>query len=428
MHNHKELLKLIWAKGLYSGQGLKTVGGAPVEVIDRGTANRNSGTLESLFDISGVVVSIGDTQYRGNVAVSSKASDVKDMHPEESAIYDNIILLVVGDADAVVCRSDGSVIPTAEIKYPADIDRKYGQLTNQNTAYGCAPYFARFRKVDKYAYLTRLTVERLERKHNDFRKLYEESDQNWYEAFYITLFATMGAGSNKEAYVRLAGTVPYHLLTRMKDSVEDMEALLLGGSGLLAVQYPDEYTSLLMKRFEELRKAFQITPMRYNDWDLSASKPNHHPVVRIVELASLFAHREFLFAQLMECKTPRDVGAVFSVEASDYWTTHFVPSAKSEYSVKRIGSVMLNILTINLVVPMIATYGKIYNNDELLDRAIELLEKSYAERNRYTIGWEAGGIELENAFFTQGLIQLSREYCEKKRCTECNIGEIFLCS
>lgn len=422
----RELLKLVWTKRLYFDETLKTIDGTPLTVINHGQVNTAEESDKCRVDITGAAVQIGSVQYRGNIAINCRTSDVKNLSGDLVSVYDNIILLVVGEADTIICRSDGSIIPTTVIKYDPQIDLRYEKLLAQSSRFGCAQALMGFKPIDRYTYLTRLTIERLERKHNDFKKLYTDANHNWYEAFYVTLFGTMGTGTNKEAYIKLSKTVPYHIICRHKDSVFDMESLLLGGSGLLNTRYPDEYTSNLMKRFEELRKTFNIIPMRANEWDLSGNKPNHHPILRIVELASLLASRELLFAQLMKCRTPKDVRKVLAAEASEYWTTHYTPGNKSRYSVKRIGTTMMNALIINLVVPMIATYGKIYNNEELLDVAIELLEQVSAEHNRYTTGWESGGIELENAFFSQGFIQLSKEYCKKKRCTECNIGEILL--
>lgn len=67
-------------------------------------------------------------------------------------------------------------------------------------------------------------------------------------------------------------------------------------------------------------------------------------------------------------------------------------------------------------------------DDALQERAVELLEGIAPEHNTYTMPWIKLGIIPDNAFFSQALIQLSREYCEKKRCACCNIGKILLCS
>ncbi len=62
------------------------------------------------------------------------------------------------------------------------------------------------------------------------------------------------------------------------------------------------------------------------------------------------------------------------------------------------------------------------------ERAVEILEQIAPEKNTYTVPWSERGIRPDNAFFSQALIQLSKEYCEKKRCATCNIGKMLLCS
>ena len=57
-----------------------------------------------------------------------------------------------------------------------------------------------------------------------------------------------------------------------------------------------------------------------------------------------------------------------------------------------------------------------------LSRAIALLECIPAEENKYTRPWIAAGVNPRNAFDTQGLIQLSREYCAAQRCECCPVA------
>lgn len=67
-------------------------------------------------------------------------------------------------------------------------------------------------------------------------------------------------------------------------------------------------------------------------------------------------------------------------------------------------------------------YGSYIQNEELRDRAIALLECIPAEENKYTRPWIAAGVNPRNAFDTQGLIQLSREYCAAQRCEYCPVA------
>ena len=50
------------------------------------------------------------------------------------------------------------------------------------------------------------------------------------------------------------------------------------------------------------------------------------------------------------------------------------------------------------------------------------LKISVAEQNSITREWEKAGIESESAFYSQALIQLRNDYCKKRRCLDCRIG------
>ena len=169
--------------------------------------------------------------------------------------------------------------------------------------------------------------------------------------------------------------------------------------------------------------------MHRNAWNLRSGRPDQKPVLRIAELAALLVSGEFFFSRMVNCKTQRDIRQVFSASASEYWTTHYCFGQPSGRSVKRFGDMMLDNLGINLVVPMIFAYGKITGNEELKERAIGILEEIRAENHiRIVREWKTHGVAADNAFFSQGLLELTREYCEKKRCAYCNIGRIVLCS
>lgn len=95
--------------------------------------------------------------------------------------------------DAVVCRTDGSVVPTVTMSCPRELQERYLGLLEGSESYRCGQTLAQMPEVKLYGLLTELTVERLERKYNDFLSLYRETGNDWNETFYVMLFRTMGA-------------------------------------------------------------------------------------------------------------------------------------------------------------------------------------------------------------------------------------------
>ncbi|WP_297450059.1 DUF2851 family protein [uncultured Alistipes sp.] len=415
----ESFLRLVWTQNLYT-----SLEGENVAVVSPGKPNPALGidVLDASVEVNGVLL-------RGPVAIHRKASDWHEHLHHVDPAYDGCVLHAVAENDAVICRTDGKVVPAVRMIYPQALEDRYAELVAGSDSYRCGTELAREPRVKLCGLLTELTVERLERKYDDFLMLYREANNNWNEAFYITLFKTMGMGSNAEPYMKLARRVSFVNVCKVRESTQAVEALLLGAAGLLMhVDPPDEYTFALQREFRHQSRRFDIVPMRGAEWNLRRHNPHNHPVVRIAELAALLASQDFMFSKLLACRTPEEVRGILSVSASEYWTTHSRLGVKGPYSVKSFGEMMLDNLCINLVAPMMFTYGKVSGEEQLKETAIEMLERTGAENNIYIRGWRSRGIEIENAFFSQGLLQLSKTYCDKKRCAECIIGRKALCS
>ena len=270
-----------------------------------------------------------------------------------------------------------------------------------------------------YSVFYKVAQERLERKHNDILKIYDQSLKDWNQTSYQILLKMMDIGVNKAAYQRLAQVIPYRILLREVTSPHAVESLLLGGSGLLSLYDDDEYTLAIKEEWNHLACKYELSPMRLTDWNLARVRPYNHPVLRLAQLATLLHSKEFLVNRIIACRTPEDVVELFSVEAPEYWNDHFIPAVESRNIPKRLGKEKALILGINLVVPIQIAYSYNIGKHELRESAEQLLLAIPAENNRYTNPWQTAGVPLENAMASQAVIQIATEYCQKDRCNEC---------
>ena len=62
------------------------------------------------------------------------------------------------------------------------------------------------------------------------------------------------------------------------------------------------------------------------------------------------------------------------------------------------------------------------DNQDISERALSFLEEISPEGNTIIAEWEAAGLLAESAFYSQALIQLRNEYCKKRKCLDCRIG------
>ena len=83
-------------------------------------------------------------------------------------------------------------------------------------------------------------------------------------------------------------------------------------------------------------------------------------------------------------------------------------------------------ILINVVAPFLFLYGKSRRDEDLKDRAFDLLDTLKSEKNTITDGWKTLGFTPESAAQGQALIQLKTEYCDRRRCLECSIGNAIL--
>ena len=86
----------------------------------------------------------------------------------------------------------------------------------------------------------------------------------------------------------------------------------------------------------------------------------------------------------------------------------------------------LNLIVINAIVPTVFAYGRAKQREDYCDLAFDLMEQCKAEKNDITKYWEQLGIKAETAGDSQALIQLQREYCNKRQCLCCRFGYQFL--
>lgn len=285
--------------------------------------------------------------------------------------------------------------------------------------HGCLDLPLCMTELERCELFTTLATERLEQKAVTLRAIFDETQSDWNQTLYEMLFRTVGDLTNRESYHTLARRIPYHILLRERSHALHVEALLFGGSGLLEGCRDDDYTRTLRSTFDYLAQKYHIAPMEPSAWRIDRIRPANHPRLRLSQLASLLGQHELLIEELLLCRDRERVERLFGADSSQYWSSYYRPS-QSDHSTKRLGSTKAQLIGINLVAPMQYFYGAFAGRDELRSRAIELWEALPAEENRYTRIWEP--FRPINAFESQALLQLAREYCEQHRCRSCPLA------
>ncbi len=418
----EEFLHYIWENNLYFADSLTDNTGNIIRVISPGDHNRDSGP-----DFFNARLLIDGTEWAGNVEIHTRSSHF-DMHGHNTDhAFDNVILHVVGVNDREVCNARGEKLLTAELRYDQVYYERYMELINKPSLIACRN---EINSVDQFFirhWLHSLLVERLQVKSETLLKIFSETNHDWEETFYRILTRYFGFRVNTGPFEMLARALPFRIIRKHADNRFQIESLLFGTSGLLdeglfREAVSDQYYLELIKEYRILAAKYSLQPIHGWLWKFSRLRPVNFPTIRISQLAAMLSVTGGLFSRTLEAGNVRQLEKLFEVRASSYWDEHYVFGKRSIQVMKNTGSQAASIFLVNAVIPMIFVYGRHTSDNSLSERALSFLEEIIPEDNIITREWRSAGIEAESAFFTQALLQLTDEYCRKRRCLDCRIG------
>jgi hypothetical protein len=420
----EDFLHFIWRWKRFEMNGLQTTAGETIEILHPGELNADAGP-----DFFNAKVRIGDTLWAGNVEIHLKSSDWLLHQHQNNGAYQNVILHVVLQEDQKIYRQSGDEpIPTLELKdrIPLPLYEKYQQLAFEKAQIPCHAFYQEIPEILRLNWLDRLLIERLEQKTEQIASVLANTDQNWEEAFYIALARNFGLKINALPFELLAKSLSLHILSKYKNSLFQIEALLFGQSGLLDASLTDEYAQRLYKEYLFLAQKHDLKPLNPDLWKFLRLRPVNFPNVRLAQLAQLIFQSVHLFSKILEAKTVRELEHLFDASVSEYWETHYVFDKKSTKRPKNTGKDFVQLLLINTIVPFLFYYGKSKNLPDYQDKALSFLENLPAESNAILDLWAGIGAKPRNAYHTQAFLTLTNQYCKEKRCLECAMGNAIL--
>ena len=161
-------------------------------------------------------------------------------------------------------------------------------------------------------------------------------------------------------------------------------------------------------------------------WKFLRLRPVNFPTIRIAQFAHLIYQSSHLFSKIIEAEKYTDIHKLMNAEVSDYWLTHYTFDKSSTKKSKALGTDAIHTIIINTIVPFLFVYGKANNDEKYTERALKFLEQTTGESNSIIAGWKQLEMSVKTAYSTQALLQLKNEYCNKKKCLNCPIGNYLL--
>jgi len=421
---HEAFLYYLWKNRLFNSQELKSVTGELIEVINPGQRNDDSGP-----DFFNARIRIAGFLWAGNVEIHVKASDwTRHGHTIDKA-FDTVILHVVYEADAVIKRADGNVIPTIELcnKYEDSRWQQYLDLIQgTNKWVPCERHFLNVPKLIRQQWFDRILVERLEDRTKSIAELFKQTKNNWEESFYRHLARSFGFRVNNLPFEMLASSLPLITIRKHGGQLIQIEAILFGTAGFLENAPNDYYTRELKKEFRLLKTKYGLKEMSVHLWKFGRLRPGNFPTIRIAQFASLLYKKEQVFESVINAIGFIELTNQLDVVASPYWNRHYSFETESSYSEKKLGQSSIESLIINTITPFTFFYGQYHQQDYLVQKSLCWLEKCKAENNLIIRGWEQIGLKIKDAALSQSLLHQKKMYCDFKKCVNCGIGNYLL--
>ncbi len=427
----ERLLHYVWKHRMLPLRPLETTDGREVELIDPGLHNQNAGP-----DFFNAKVKIGGTLWVGNVEIHLKSSDWYLHHHDRDPRYDNVVLHVVGQADADVRNSQGQYLPQVIVEVPQEVTEHYEELLHTDRYPPCYKIIPSLTPLTVHAWMAALQTERLEQKTRAIEHRAQLKDGSWEDAYFVTLARNYGFGINGEAFELWAQQVPLGAVGKHRDDLFQVEAIFMGQAGLLDEEsIPERYREAALQEgyFQRLRNEylylahkFSMKPMNFAVWRFLRLRPQNFPHIRISQLANLYYERRAGLSVLLECDTLDKARQLMQTHVTPYWETHYTFGSESTKNSKNLSVSSTNLLLINTIIPMLFAVGRHRQKEELCDRAFDFLEELRAEQNHIIRMWRECGLEVKTAGDSQALIQLKKEYCDRRDCLRCRFGYEYL--
>jgi hypothetical protein len=416
----EDLLSFIWQFRLFTTTQLQCSAGEVLEIIQTGQQNKHAGP-----DFFNAKLRIGLTNWIGNIEIHVKSSDwILHGHSRNRA-YDNVVLHVVYEEDARVCRADGTIIPTLVLKHicsPALFER-YNALLSARTAFPCEMQIATVEPIVISSSLSGVLVERFEKKYADVLGILQLNKGDWDATMYFLLARSFGFKVNSIPFEMLASSLDHQLFARYKENPLQLEALIFGQAGFLTGHFEDTYPTQMKLEYEFLKKKFNLQPIDVSIWKFLRMRPASFPTLRLAQFAGLMIKSQHLFSKILTTQDLPSVKAYFAdLPVHSYWRNHYHFSSRTAAAQTQLGKRSIENIIINTVCLLLFSYGKHMDQPSFMDQAFSFLEQLHAEKNNIIQKYLESGIKIENAYDSQALLELNKSYCTQKKCLNCGIG------
>ncbi|ALJ01174.1 DUF2851 family protein [Rufibacter tibetensis] len=420
----EDFLHYVWRYQYFRKDQLLTTSKEEVVVLHPGYYNR----LDAGPDFYSARIKVGEAEWVGSVEIHLKASDWRRHQHQLDAKYNQVVLHVVWEDDEPVVREEGTPLPTLELqgRVALPLQAKYQELVWSKEEIPCSGQILEVDSVFKSAMMDRTLLERLEAKATLVLERLEQNRNDWESTVYQTLTAGFGFKINQDAFLRLSQALPWSIINKYRHSTKQLEALVFGQAGMLALQEDleqDEYVQSLAKEHRYLSQKHSLPdPLPQSAWNYLRLRPANFPMVRLGQWYAVLQAHPHLWSGMMECTSVEEYFSFFRQTPPKYWQKRVTSGKTSKQTFPTIGDESIQGLLINVVVPLLMADSRRMDNAAFQEKAVELLESLTKEQNKITRLYTGLGFPHQCAADSQALLGLYQTYCAPRKCVHCSIG------
>ncbi|MCS7227882.1 MAG: DUF2851 family protein [Endomicrobia bacterium] len=453
---NEEMLAELWYRQQIDRRNLKTVDNKNIIILSPGKPH--TGCCPDFVDAK---ISVEGKIYCGDVEIHKKRSDwFKHKHSHKKE-YKDVILHIFYEMDTnkiinfslfELCLKDKIVI-----------DKIYTTETGDHTCFPMESLCGKMLLPKDYEYLESLLISaaeaRLIIKSEKFYRLFTTKNIE-EQILYEEICGTYGYINNKDNFLLLARLVPINKLRKIlkteiknkNEIVNLIESIYFGVSGFLdniqknfTENSDNYYLKKILKLWEGIKNKF-TRQIDFSRWKFYQTRPMNYPYRRIAALSRTVANFiNFRISDIL-CSFFRyydneqiltHIMNIFYQPAEGFFANRCSFTSKPLcknfplFGEEKVGTVILNV-----ILPYYIYYARKCKDKNLYDKVISFYkELKIRERNKIVNQFVEKIIKYQeyrkyffsNSIFSQGFIQIYKDFCEPIHscCENCYLVKIL---
>lgn len=406
-------LQQFWFRHSVSTQGLKTICGKPLSVIDLGIWNNNQGP-DFLFS----KIKIGAVEWVGNVEIHIFCSDWFKHKHENDINYARIILHVVWKNDI----RDFDSSPVLELSNCIDTGAILNHLQlSKHLFLRCsfAGIFDHGESAHKEVY--KMGEKRIERKTTRILDLFHACGNDFSSVLWLHVFRSFAGVHNAGAFESLFTSIPIHVLRLYGFDSFKLNALLFGQAKLIDQDLSDNYPKSLWNEYLQLQKKIKLVSIKESMLFLRM-RPRNFPTIRLAQLSAFYNKNMSLTSVLLETDLHTDLFKLFQINHHDYWNEHYLFDRKASPLEKQVGQSLIHQTILNAFIPFLLAYGQFTGDQHQVQKAKNWLSILGPETNSLSQAFLKLGFRASSVHDTQGMVEIYHNLCLRQLCVLCPRG------